>query len=441
MKFKSKLLILTVMVAFVSTNLFAGSIDYLSNQSADYTRTFSRNASTDADSALYNPAGTAFMEKGFHVYGANQTVLKKYENDQQSGLPGNSAYDKTYKSTEPTLILPTGIAIYKSDKWAGYIAGNIIAGGGKAVYDNGLPTYSIYYYQIAAKSATLANGYLGMFTGDGAITSASYYPACTFGGSYSIADNISVSLSGRYVNAFKTYKGHATYQKAGRLELDAKESAQGVGAIIGFDIKPIAGLLVSAKYETRTKLVFETKINDGKDFSWAPAPYTRHDFFVDGEKRRKDLPALLAIGTSYTIDKLTATGSINYFFIKQSDQQKDDGTIYRDGYDDDYDNGYELALSVEYAVIPEFLRLSIGAMYTKVGGNKDTYGDFDFSLDSKSIGLGGRITAIKDLDIIFGLSRTFYKSSEGMYNSTTQKYMVNYKKSASVISFGAEYKI
>ena len=57
-------LVLLCMLGLVlsSTALFAGSIDWLSNQSAEYIMTLNRNAATDsADSVNYNPAGTVFL--------------------------------------------------------------------------------------------------------------------------------------------------------------------------------------------------------------------------------------------------------------------------------------------------------------------------------------------------------------------------------------------
>ncbi|HEY1407232.1 MAG TPA: hypothetical protein VF857_11530 [Spirochaetota bacterium] len=443
MKLRSTLLILASVVAVGTTDLFAGSIDYLSNQSADYTRTFSRNASTDGDSVLYNPAGTAFMKEGIYVYGANQFVFKNYENDLNT-----PTFSKKYKTDEPTLLLPSGTAIYKAKDWAAFLGGSVVAGGGKVVYDSGIPTFVGYPNSVIAglvakgQNQALANGavnnFLGQFSGDGKLTATSCYPAFVLGGSYAFADMVSVSLSGRFVDATKTYKGYAVYSKAGRLNLDAEEKAQGFGGIIGVDLKPIQGLLIAARYETKTKLNFKTTINDGKDFEWKLGTTTVRSFFIDGEKRRKDLPAMLALGTSYTIEKLTVTASYEYFFIKQADQDKDtppNGSLYDNGYNDHYKNGWEGSVSIEYAVIPEFLKLSIGGMYDKVGGNKNTYNDFDFSLDSKSIGAGGRITPIKNFDVIFGVSHTFYKSAKDLTGSTT------FKKQATVVAIGGEYKI
>lgn len=78
MKKRSMLFAIAVLAAVCTTEVYAGSIDYLSNQSAEYIRTFSRNASTDADAVHYNPAGTAFMKDGIYFYLSNQTVLKEY---------------------------------------------------------------------------------------------------------------------------------------------------------------------------------------------------------------------------------------------------------------------------------------------------------------------------------------------------------------------------
>ena len=58
--------------------IFAGSIDYLSNQSAAYIRTLSRNASTDnADIISYNPAGVTKMSDGFYINFNNQSFIKE----------------------------------------------------------------------------------------------------------------------------------------------------------------------------------------------------------------------------------------------------------------------------------------------------------------------------------------------------------------------------
>ena len=85
-----KKLIFGMATLLAAGTLMAGSVDYLSNQSADYLRTFSRNASLDADAAVYNPAGTAFLQPGLTLALSNQSIWKLYENKLALGIP---AYD------------------------------------------------------------------------------------------------------------------------------------------------------------------------------------------------------------------------------------------------------------------------------------------------------------------------------------------------------------
>ena len=77
---KNKIILLAISIfsTLFIAEIYAGSIDYLSNQSAEYIRTFSRNASTDADAVYYNPAGTALMGEGLFIDISNQIVLKYY---------------------------------------------------------------------------------------------------------------------------------------------------------------------------------------------------------------------------------------------------------------------------------------------------------------------------------------------------------------------------
>jgi long-chain fatty acid transport protein len=423
------------------SSLYAGSIDYLSNQSADYIRMFSRNGATEgADIAVYNPAGTAFLKKGFYFQASNQFIFKTHEDDMNASSPINPVYNKNYKTTEPSLTVPNAVAIYNGDKWAAYFTTGIVAGGGGVKYNDGIPTFALYFYSVAQKiGAAGANAYLGAYTGNGALEAVSFYPQATIGGSYCVTDMISVSLGLRYVYGYKTYKGNGTYSAAGKLELDAKETAQGIGAIIAVDVRPLPGLALTARYETETKLDFETKINDGKDFSWMAGASKVQSFFVDGKSRRKDLPAMMGLGASYTLfDRLVCIASFDGFFIGQADNSKDDPSeaIYNDGYNDEYDAfGWEASLGFEYIVIPKILRVSAGYMYSKIGGNSDVYNDFELSLDSHSFGIGGRVSPVENLDAILGLSTTRYVDGKDA------KGYVTYKKTNYIVGLGCEYRI
>ena len=203
------------------------------------------------------------------------------------------------------------------------------------------------------------------------------------------------------------------------LEVDAEKTAKGIGGIIGVTYKQDA-MVLAARFETPTRLNFKTKVHDNKSFG---------STFVDGSKQRYDLPAMIGLGGSYTIDKLMISTSFDGFLIGLTNYDDD-------GYSEDYSSfGYEVSASAEYAVIPDFLKVSAGYMYANVGGNSDTYNDFDYSLDSHSVGIGGRITPITNLDLVLGIGKIHYVTSKGQSGTT------EYKKDVWNFAFGAEYRI
>jgi hypothetical protein len=109
---------LTAIILASVTPLFAGGIFYNSNQSAEYFRTYERNAATDnADAVYYNMSGTTKMKEGLYVNGSNQFLFQeatvKTENNPVLG-------DKTYKSDNPVWLCPNLYVLYKQDNWSAF---------------------------------------------------------------------------------------------------------------------------------------------------------------------------------------------------------------------------------------------------------------------------------------------------------------------------------
>ena len=405
---------------FTASSAFAGSIDYLSNQSADYLRTFCRNASTDADSVHYNPAATAFMKDGVILYLSSQTILKTYSGELTYENTEMFGKNDVYESKKPSPIVPNFYAIYKKENYAVFIGAGLIAGGGSVDYKDGVPMMVL----VGAGKKPLPWVYQ-----NGNLKGSSLYYFGSAGGSYALNETLSVSFTARYVYAKKTFEGKAYYltymtNAPQTLEVDAEKTAQGIGGIIGMTFKN-DGMILAARFETPTRLNFKTKVNDDKSFDGN---------FEDGSKQRYDLPAMIGLGGSYTINKLMISASFDGFLIGLTNYDDD-------GYSEDYDPfGYEVSASAEYAVIPDFLKVSAGYMYANVGANSDTYSDFDYSLDSHSVGIGGRITPITNLDLVLGIGKIHYVTSNGQ-KVTDGTATTKYKKDVWNFAFGAEYRI
>lgn len=419
-------LLLAVTVAWSATAR-AGSIDYLSNQSADYMRTFSRNASVDPDAVAYNPAGTAWMKDGLHLSLHGQTLFKDYSITYQG---------KDYTADDPTPILPSFFAIYKWKHLAAFAAFTVPAGGGSLTYEDGVP----YLIPLATAAGGRAPPLDAKFEG------SSLFLAGTAGAAYELFDLVSLSAAVRVMSATKTYKGFGTYRVlyppeseetvTGRL--DTEKTAVGVGGIFGVHVRPLPALDIALRYETETPLEFETS-TDSENLAFIGALTT----FADGAKEKKNLPALLGIGIDYDIlTQLTFSTSFNYYFIKAADDGADvaGASPYVVGYDDDYADGIEWGLSLAYRVVP-WLWVSAGYNRTWSGGDEKTFYDFEYPLNSNSVGAGVRASLLDDrLGLVFALSTTLYEESEneglqeGLEPETFDKQVIS-------VALAAEYRL
>jgi len=116
-------------------SLFAGGLVTNNNQSAMFTRTQNRNASTGIDAVFFNPAGLTKLDNGFYFSLNNQTI------SQTRTIRSNYMYlsdsPKEYKGTISAPIYPGVYAAFKAGKFAVSAGFNPIGGGGGATYEKG----------------------------------------------------------------------------------------------------------------------------------------------------------------------------------------------------------------------------------------------------------------------------------------------------------------
>ena len=407
-----------VALLVASPRVEAGSIDYLSNQSGQFIGNFAKNASTrGADTSAYNPAGLSFLDKKLYINLSTQTVIKDFWITYQG---------EEYHSEVPTPLVPALHVVGKPlEDLAIYGSFTIPAGGGSLEFGDGVP--------FLRPLALVANPPGASLPRNAYFEGSSIYYGATVGASYKFLDMISISAAARLIIAGKTYKGQATYDAVGGGEttpaLDASKDAIGVGGIFGVHVRPIKYLDIGLRFETETSLDFKTTSNinnydaDGKaiDCDSPVTPTTTGcnmldaadnavASFRDGHTEKRNLPMILGIGLSvHPIDDLDINLAFNYYFTKEADEYEDvtGATGYARGYDDDYDNGYDVAASIAYRFIPEF-ELTLGFNHTTIGGNSNTYNDFEFSLDSNSVGFSARASVHEQLDLTLGFSATLY---------------------------------
>ena len=200
-----KLIVFTVIVLCFS-QVFAGGILTNGNQSAQYIRMLSRNASTSVDAVYYNPAGLMKMENGFYLSLQSQSLFQT--KTVESGFP--LLHTPKFEGTLTAPIFPTAFAVYKKDKFAFSLGFGPNSGGGSVEFDKGIPYFEKDISTLVPKLAGLSK--LGKNVSDYKVDiyfkGESVYWGFQGGVSYKVNEIFSVYGGLRYVPATTKYTGH-----------------------------------------------------------------------------------------------------------------------------------------------------------------------------------------------------------------------------------------
>lgn len=186
---------------------FAGGLLTNTNQSAQFIRMMSRNASTGIDAVYFNPAGLIKMEDGWHFAVYNQTIFQTKPVDSKFPLLN----DGSYEGVVNVPVFPTAFAVYKMDNWAFSLGFGPNAGGGSATFDKGLPSFEIPITKVVPGLAGLTQidpalnvtGYDAALSFDG----SSVFWGIQLGATYRVSDMFSVYGGVRYLPSKNTYYG------------------------------------------------------------------------------------------------------------------------------------------------------------------------------------------------------------------------------------------
>lgn len=447
---KKTLLLLALMQAGFA---MAGGLLTNTNQSVHFLRNPARDASTEIDAVYTNPAGLVKLGEGFHFSFNNQsafqtrTITSTYA--PFAGFGGSAT--KEFKGEASAPIIPSIQAAYKKGDWvlSGSIA--VTGGGGKATFNNGLPSFEsqISVLPIALATSSALPIPTSKYSVDSYMEGASFIYGAQLGGTYTISDQFSayagfrmnivnnsyvghlrniqinpnltsvtipglpaaamqalqqkyngsmVSANEFFTTLGKTAEANATKDK----NLDCDQSGWGITPVLGVNYNWNEKLNVGVKYEFRTALNVEnkTKIDDT-------------GLFKDGVNTPHDIPALLTVGASYKIlPKLTASVGYHHFFDSDAkmadDKQKNAGSTN------------EYLAGLEYRIDKMFL-VSAGGQITDYGVNDAYQRDLSFACSSYSIGLGGSVNVSPKVKINLGYFWTTYSDYTKTPGGNTEK--------------------
>ncbi len=419
---KKSLLILSLIV---SANAFAGSIDYLAQQDAEYFAHPSMIGKIGVSGAYYNPAGTVFLEDGLYVQLNSQTLLKNYEMETIGG--------DSHKSDHPTLFVPSIQIVKKEGDRSYFLHAGAAAGGGKVEY-NGISAFEIIGNSIPGAE------YIDASTVEG----SSYYFNTTFGMAQKINSKFSVAGGLRMMYVTRELCGTGYYDYKSQfintpveVTIDSERTGWGVGGVIGFNYQPTDRLNIGFKYETEVKLdldadgKLDVNSNSGALNNMLENILSQNgviaEWLVDGNR---NLPAMMALGVSYQLtDRITLLTSGNYYFIKDANT---------DNPYDHYDNGYEVSVGVDYKLNDKWT-LMAGYQYTDTGANEHTYKDTDYALDADMYGAGVKYTPDETKEFLISYAYVDYKNGTAVDGKTGAK-TTTFKKQVDAIALSATFK-
>ena len=227
---------LAALLLAMATSTQAGGLLTNTNQNIAFNRNFARVGAIGIDGVYFNPAGVAFLDQGFHLSLNFQNVYQTRQITSAFSVPAfaNTPYeypftlnggDKTdgskfYEGKASVPILPSFQVAYNKDKWSFQAGFGLTGGGGKATFNEGLPSFE---RQIAILPA-LINQQLPTFStllGQQETPATSYSMQSYMSGhqynfglqlgvAYKINENLSVFGGARFNYIYNKYEGNIT---------------------------------------------------------------------------------------------------------------------------------------------------------------------------------------------------------------------------------------
>ena len=470
---------LTILALFAVADVFAGGITTNTNQSVQWVRHLARGTSLDPDAVYFNPAGTAFMQDGFHFSIANQFVFQNRRSEityapfAMNGGKDTKRFDgKTFAPLLPNLDL-----VWKYKRFAIMASVGIGGGGGKAKYKNGLGAFES---QFAALPSAINQ--LGIPTTAYSLSSRVHGYQVTYaanlGASVRLTKWLSFAAEARFNYVTNEYIGHikniminptlpalgldGTMKRAhdifsqvaslpdGTIDPTLKAAAGRYAGLVadkeinaeqtGWGISPVLALYfnhkgwsASVKYEFRTAITVKNK--------------TKKDdigLYPDGAKTAYDQPALLAVALSKRfVDKVTLTAQYNCYFDKDAHFENAFGTttpkqklVNR--------NTMEYILGVEWNINKRWL-VSCGVQYTDYDVQDAFHSELGYQLNCLTAGLGGAFNISDKVRFNLGVCHGFYmpytvKSSKTLSETQVLPYTTRYSRRSTIVSLGFDFR-
>ncbi|MCU0847788.1 MAG: hypothetical protein MUD12_07855 [Spirochaetes bacterium] len=422
-------IMLVLVSAFSPGVLFAGSIEENTSQSAEYVKTLSRNASTDTDAVFFNPAGTAFMSEGTHVYFSGQWIYIPIE------VNGPSLTRTVYRGEKTSYFLPDLFLVKKmknTDSGGGpaFSFGLMpIGGGGFGKYKNGLSYIDNTLFLIRGilnsfYPYTLGPYFTSTFKGSSAYYSCMTNAACSFPGG-----RIALSLGYRFIygSAFydaKLYSNGIMIPLGG--DFHARQDGVAHGVIAGISAKPADPVTIGFKFEYNSPLVLKTKAS-GYMILGAMDSSLR-----DGGAAHRQIPMNANLGVSYRFYGFQISFSSSYYFNRIAQWN---------GREKSFNNGYEFAAGMDYTFGGLPLNIGFGYDFCYGGARPSGQNQVSELPNGHTFGTGVSYAFDQTLKLTLGFGYIYWRPIDINRGTVLRFLPASFHKRGFVLALGVEHKI
>ena len=450
------------------SNMLAGGLLTNTNQHIAFNRMMSREASIAIDGVYFNPAGVAFLGEGHHLALNWQLAYQDRIIKNDYALFTNNVNapitPREFKGKAFAPVIPSLQYAYNKGNWSFQANFNLIGGGGKCTFDNGLGSFEKIVAETAMGACALAGavdqvghaaglpaqvfskdemfGSKGSYSYNSYMHGRQYYYGLSIGAAYKFNDHFSAFAGLRTVYASCNYYGYVedikvgnmplykvldpTKPDAANIELSCDQTGLGFTPIIGVDFK--AGRWnFAAKYEFKTRMRLKNK-SVNKTPSIGALAENLHAAYTE----QLHVPA--ATATAILGNPLIQGAMAQ---LKQQFDTKLQGAIgeYEDGKKIAGDIPSYLALGVGYKPV-DALRINVGFHWFD-DKNATSYNNRNKELDRGTVEYNAGVEY--DLNKKFTVSTGWQKTSYGL----SDKYMddKSFVVSSNSVAVGGVYHI
>ena len=420
----------------ICTAVNAGGLLTNTNQNIAFNRNFARDGAIGIDGVYANPAGVAFLSKGWHLSFNAQNVYQSRTIKSGMTIPsmektpfyqpfklngGNENGIKEYTGNAAVPILPSLQAALNYDKWGIQMAFGLFGGGGKATFNDGLGSFE---RQVSVIPALLASAGLSSktphYSMDSYLSGQQYIFGVQLGSTYKMNKHLSAYAGMRINYVLNKYEGNITNITANigganvNLNNYFAEQANKLRLQATMLSSKATNLPVGAE---KTKLeATAAKLNAGAS---AMDSYKEkvQDKYLDCTQTGWGVTPIIGLNFNYKKWNVGTRMEFNTYLNIQNNTKRDDTGMFKHGVNTPNDIPALWTIGVQYAVLPN-LRTMVSYHHffdksARMANNKQE----QLSGNTQEYLAGAEWDITKDVMISAGMQRTKYGLGDGSYLS------------------------